>query len=111
VVAGRLAKAPGGTYAFNYGQSYLARADAISLNQRELPLQAGTLPLLTGLNMPGCIRDASPDAWGRRVIINRAMGLTGAAAAAIELDELTYLHAALESGRIARHAVAGRRHG
>jgi serine/threonine-protein kinase HipA len=95
VVAGRLAKATGGTYAFNYGRSYLARNDAISLNERELPLQTGALPLLPGLSMPGCIRDASPDAWGRRVIINRAMGLTGAAAAAVDLDELTYL---LESG-------------
>ena len=95
VVAGRLAKATGGTYAFNYGQSYLARPDAISLNERELPLQTGALPLLPGLSMPGCIRDASPDAWGRRVIINRTMGLTGAAAAAVDLDELTYL---LESG-------------
>ncbi len=95
VVAGRLARAPGGTYVFNYGQSYLARADAISLNDRELPLQAGVRPLLPGLSMPGCIRDGSPDAWGRRVIINRTMGLTGAAAAAIDLDELNYL---LESG-------------
>lgn len=95
VVAGRLAKAAGGTYVFNYGQSYLARADAISLNDRELPLQAGARPLLPGLSMPGCIRDGSPDAWGRRVIINRTMGLTGAAAAAVDLDELAYL---LESG-------------
>lgn len=95
VVAGRLAKQAGGTYAFNYGQSYLARTDAISLNERELPLQTGALPLLPGLSMPGCIRDASPDAWGRRVIINRTMGHTGAAAAAVDLDEITYL---LESG-------------
>ncbi len=95
VVAGRLARAPGATYVFNYGQSYLARADAISLNERELPLQAGALPLLPGLSMPGCIRDGSPDAWGRRVIINRTMGLTSEAAGAIDLDELTYL---LESG-------------
>lgn len=95
VVAGRLAKAADGTYAFNYGQSYLARTNAISLNERELPLQTGALPLLPGLSMPGCIRDASPDAWGRRVIINRTMGLAGAAAAAVDLDELTYL---LESG-------------
>jgi serine/threonine-protein kinase HipA len=95
VVAGRLVKAAGGAYAFNYGQSYLARADAVSLNDRELPLRAGALPLLPGLFMPGCIRDGSPDAWGRRVIINRTMGLTGEAAAAVDLDELTYL---LESG-------------
>jgi serine/threonine-protein kinase HipA len=95
VVAGRLARAAGGTYVFNYGQSYLARDDAISLFDRELPLKAGVLPLLPGLSMPGCIRDGSPDAWGRRVIINCAMGLSGIAAADVELDELTYL---LESG-------------
>lgn len=45
--------------------------------------------------MPSCIRDASPDAWGRRVLINRKLGISGADAAQIELDELTYL---LESG-------------
>ena len=45
--------------------------------------------------MPGCIRDASPDAWGRRVLINRRLGLKGLDASKVELDELTYL---LESG-------------
>lgn len=95
VVAGRLAKGPGDTLVFNYGRTYLDRREAISLLDRELPLRAGELAPLTGLTMPGCLRDASPDAWGRRVIINRTMGLAGDAAAAVELDELTYL---LESG-------------
>ena len=45
--------------------------------------------------MPGCIRDASPDAWGRRVIINKELGLKGVSADNAELDEITYL---LESG-------------
>jgi serine/threonine-protein kinase HipA len=45
--------------------------------------------------MPGCIRDASPDAWGRRVIVNRSLGLKGKLADAAQLGELTYL---LESG-------------
>jgi serine/threonine-protein kinase HipA len=45
--------------------------------------------------MPSAIRDSSPDAWGRRVIINRLTGLSGQAAAATELDELTFM---LESG-------------
>jgi serine/threonine-protein kinase HipA len=45
--------------------------------------------------MPGCIRDASPDAWGRRVLINRKLGGQGADTAQLELDELSYL---LESG-------------
>jgi serine/threonine-protein kinase HipA len=86
VVAGRL-EADNGVIQFNYGKSYLNRKNndkpAIPVYEPELPLKAGVLPLLKGLTMPGCIRDAAPDAWGRRVIINK------------KLDELTYL---LESG-------------
>ena len=59
------------------------------------PLQPGVIPLIPGLSMPSCLRDASPDAWGRRVLINRKLGLKGVEADAVELDELTYL---LESG-------------
>ncbi len=97
VVAGVLARARNvrDVFAFRYGQSYLARGDAISLYEPELPLQAGVLPLAPGFRMPSAIRDASPDAWGRRVIINRTLGLKGRAADGVELDELTYL---LESG-------------
>lgn len=92
VVAGRLARADDGVLVFNYGQSYLARSNAIPIYEPELPLRAGELPLLNGLQMPNCIRDASPDAWGRRVLLYRA----GARADNVaELDELTYL---LESG-------------
>jgi serine/threonine-protein kinase HipA len=94
VVAGLLSRADN-TLVFNYGQSYLARADAIPIYEPELPLRPGDLPLLPGLSMPNAIRDASPDAWGRRVIINRTLGLKGQKAEGAELDELTYL---LESG-------------
>lgn len=94
VVAGRLSR-QGQQLVFNYGRSYLARSDAMPLYEPELPLRSGSIPLLPGLSMPGCIRDASPDAWGRRVLINRKLGLQGGDAALIELDELTYL---LESG-------------
>lgn len=94
VVAGRLSQ-QGEQLQFNYGKSYLQRDNAIALYDRELPLQQGYLPLLPGLSMPGCLRDASPDAWGRRVIINKALGLKGVAADSATLDELTYL---LESG-------------
>lgn len=45
--------------------------------------------------MPSCIRDAAPDAWGRRVIINKLLGKSTAITDRIELNELTYL---LESG-------------
>ncbi|CAB3788491.1 hypothetical protein LMG28614_02700 [Paraburkholderia ultramafica] len=94
VVAGRLA-AMGEQILFNYGQSYLARDNAIPLYAPELPLQRGTIALANGLSMPGSIRDAAPDAWGRRVIINRKLGARGAQIDTTDLDELTYL---LESG-------------
>ena len=94
IVAGRLAS-EGNTLVFNYGRSYLARTDAIALYEPELPLRAGAIPLLAGLSMPSCLRDAAPDAWGRRVILNRKLGQTSAQADTMDLDELTYL---LESG-------------
>lgn len=95
VVAGRIARQNDGRLQFNYGQSYLARKNAIAIYDPELPLKAGEIPLLTNLQLPNCIRDASPDAWGRRVIINRTLGLKRQDADGVELDELTYL---LDSG-------------
>jgi len=94
VVAGRLATTPQGLQ-FNYGRSYLARDDKVPLYLPELPLQPGLLPLPTGLSMPGCLRDAAPDAWGRRVILNRLLGHAGRDADTAVLDELSYL---LQSG-------------
>jgi serine/threonine-protein kinase HipA len=80
---------------FNYGRSYLQRHDRIAIYHPELPLEPGQLPLVPGLSMPSAIRDASPDAWGRRVIINRTLGKKADKIDGSELDELTYL---LESG-------------
>ncbi len=94
VVAGRLAVA-GDQLLFNYGRSFLARKNAIPLYEPELPLRPGVLPLLNGLRMPSCVRDAAPDAWGRRVILNRRLGVKGPGIDGASLDELTYL---LESG-------------
>lgn len=98
IVAGKL-EADGETLSFNYGKSYLERikdtSPAIPIYEPELPLKAGALANLDGLKMPGCIRDSSPDAWGRRVIINKKLGLKGADTDTASLDELTYL---LESG-------------
>lgn len=98
VVAGRL-EADNGHILFNYGKSYLERVrdkkPVIAIYEPELPLKSGVLPLAEGLSMPGCIRDAAPDAWGRRVIINKKLGLKGVGTDTAELDELTYL---LESG-------------
>lgn len=94
VVAGKLTS-DNGDLIFNYGKSYLNRDDAISIYDPELPLRPGALPLVAGLHMPNCIRDAAPDAWGRRVIMNKVLGTSSAETDTIELSELTYL---LESG-------------
>jgi len=94
IVAGRLS-AENGFVHFNYGKSYLERADAIPLYLPELPLQPGEIPLPDGLTMPSSLRDAAPDAWGRRVILNRKFGVKGNELDNLELSELTFL---LESG-------------
>ena len=99
VVAGKLEADDQGNVQFNYGKSYLDRINAnppaISIYEPELPLKNGVLPLIDGLTMPGCIRDSAPDAWGRRVIINKKLGRKGKDTDTDALGELTYL---LESG-------------
>ena len=50
VVAGKLT-IHGNQYVFNYGQSYLARKDAMAIYDRELPLQPGLIYPLVGLNL------------------------------------------------------------
>ena len=95
VVAGRLAKSNDGRFEFNYGRSYLERSNRISIYEAELPLREGIIDTDAKLEVPNCLRDGSPDAWGRRVIINRLTGLKSIDADAQDFDELTYM---LESG-------------
>jgi len=53
---------------FRYGDRYLARKNAIAFDPFQLPL-GDTLQEITRLKgVPGAVRDAGPDAWGRRVI-------------------------------------------
>lgn len=82
---------------FVYARSYRTRPDAIPLFTPELPLRSGTLdptrpesgdlasndavwagyPSVAQRSptaLAGCLRDASPDAWGRRVINLRRAG-------------------------------------
>jgi len=57
-----------GKYHFIYGRSYLDNEHSIALSPIELPLQRDTFEP-TGINdIHACLRDAAPDAWGRRVI-------------------------------------------
>jgi serine/threonine-protein kinase HipA len=97
---------------FTYAASYRSRPGAVSLFTPELPLRPGTFdPTAPGrgaadleaastltvgaavpsrrrgpLPMHGCLRDAAPDAWGRRVINLRLAGNPEA-----DLSELDYL--------------------
>lgn len=94
IVAGKI-ELTDGIIVFNYGQSYLKNPKAIPIYTPELPLQQGEIVPLDGLKIANCIRDAAPDAWGRRVVLNRLTGAKGKNADNTQLSELTYL---LESG-------------
>jgi serine/threonine-protein kinase HipA len=95
VVAGKITKADK-RILFTYGQSYLDNPKAIAIYDKELPLQSGVQEKHFGTEaMPGCIRDAAPDAWGRRVILNKLLGAKGKSADPGDWDEFTYL---MESG-------------
>ena len=94
VVAGRIAR-DGERLIFNYGQSYLNLNGHIPIYEPELPLRRGAIVPEASLSIAGCLRDAVPDAWGRRVILNRTIGRKGEDVAVAALDELTCL---MESG-------------
>ncbi|QKK27307.1 type II toxin-antitoxin system HipA family toxin [Rhizobium hidalgonense] len=93
-VAGRLDQ-DGERLFFTYGASYRRRKNAIPIYEPELPIQEGVIVPINGLSMASSIRDGSPDAWGRRVIINRLTGRAPDAAGVPEISELTFL---LQSG-------------
>jgi serine/threonine-protein kinase HipA len=94
VAAGRL-ETSGEIVYFTYGRSYLDRFGAIPLYLPELPLRQGRIRPPDGLTVAGCIRDAGPDAWGQRVVLQRRSGPLTAGSDTGDLGLLTYL---LESG-------------
>jgi len=59
-----------GTYIgrFRYGDRYLERANAVEFDPFQLPLGKVVHEFTQLKGIPGAIRDAAPDAWGRRVI-------------------------------------------
>lgn len=62
------------TSRFQYGQQYMQRAGALDVDPVSLPRAEETAIArepINGLPLFGAIRDAAPDAWGRRVIENR----------------------------------------
>jgi serine/threonine-protein kinase HipA len=70
---------------FRYGDRYLNREDAVSLDPFKLPLTAEVFEFTALKGIPGAVRDAAPDAWGRRVIEYRL------GRAPEDLDEIDYL--------------------
>jgi len=85
VLCGKLQE-DAGELQFFYGKSYLEKSDAISLDVRELPLESGVFRPRVG-EMHSVIRDAAPDAWGRRVLLYR-----------LEQDNITELDYLLNAG-------------
>lgn len=51
-----------------YGRRYLERPNVVALDPYHLPLSTRPLQFTKLKGIPGAVRDASPDAWGRRVI-------------------------------------------
>ena len=71
------------TGSFVYNPAYMERPDAVPLEPYELPLSPRRSRTVKLKGIFGTLRDASPDAWGRR-IIEKHTGRT-------DLDEVDYL--------------------
>ena len=71
------------TGTFVYNPDYLRRPDAVPLEPFKLPLSPRRTQTVKLRGIFGCLRDASPDAWGRR-IIEKHLGRT-------DLTEADYL--------------------
>ncbi len=54
--------------AFTYGKRYLTRPNVVALDEYHVPLSDKPHRFTKQKGIPGPVRDASPDAWGRRVI-------------------------------------------
>jgi serine/threonine-protein kinase HipA len=90
VVCGRIDLVDG-IYRFTYGRSYIARTDAIAIWLPELPLGNAVIIPEAPHVIAGALRDAAPDQWGRRVVMNRQFDLRGRDVDTGDLDELNYL--------------------
>ena len=95
IVAGRI-DAAGTSHTFTYGRSYLDCPDSIPLYLPELPLQRGVQRPDPSWEAHGCLQDAGPDYWGRRVILAQHFGhLTRES----DTDELPFLTIYSNRGR------------
>jgi len=70
---------------FRYGDRYLERKDAVEFDPFQLPLGDIVHEFTKLKGIPGAVRDAAPDAWGRRVIEHKLQRSPG------DLEEIDYL--------------------
>lgn len=70
---------------FRYGERYLQRPEAVALDPYQLPLAREVFEFTQLKGIPGAVRDAGPDAWGRRVIEHKLER------SAADLQEVDYL--------------------
>ena len=70
---------------FRYGDRYLDRKEAVEFDPFQLPLGNNVYEFTKLKGIPGAVRDASPDAWGRRVIEHKLDRGPG------DLEEIDYL--------------------
>jgi serine/threonine-protein kinase HipA len=70
---------------FRYGDRYLERKDAIAFDPFKLPLGSVVHEFTKLKGIPAAVRDAGPDAWGRRVIEHKLERSPG------DLEEVDYL--------------------
>ena len=77
---------------FRYGDRYLQRRDAVAFDPFQLPLGKSVYEFTKLKGIPGAVRDAGPDAWGRRVIEHKLERSPG------DLEEIDYLLNGPEDG-------------
>jgi len=77
---------------FRYGDRYLERKDSIAFDPFKLPLGNAVQEFTKLKGIPGAVRDAGPDAWGRRVIEHKLERGPG------DLEEIDYLLSGPQDG-------------
>jgi serine/threonine-protein kinase HipA len=70
---------------FAYARSYRERKEAVELDPRELKLGSSAFETARAGGVFGALRDATPDAWGRRLIEQQV------AAARVDLSPVDYM--------------------
>jgi serine/threonine-protein kinase HipA len=80
VPAGQLSLLEDGRFSrceFAYGSRYLQRPDAVAIDPVQLPLGPGLIEAPDSFVLFNGIRDAAPDAWGRKLIDRESLRVQG----------------------------------